>query len=929
MAFDSRADPAERPVLPEVRTCFRPMLTADGRRIVFTEAPHQRNHTVWVVDFDGRGLRRVGPGMAVEVRREPKSGCDICLIQRGEETGRRFERNPIYAVPLDAPAEATLLWDRTPSAFNNFQTSLDGTRAAIEAPWPTCISAALASGEWHVFGRGCYPAMAPDNSYLAWHMDGRHRGLFLFTASGRTPWYVPINTVPGFDGRKIGQPRWTNHVRYLALAGPSPEGDSGRGGVDEIEVYVGRFAPDFRRVEAWARVSHTARQSQFPDVWIEGGERAQAPPIADPPEAGPLASPVGTWPGFREGLVFLWDHAKADNQFKDPVTGDAATGRVVPSGRATFGRFEAMDTAGGTFEAPDAADRIVRAVRMTRAFALELVLTADSARRRTSGAVATMWDPKGEGDFCLEQWRQGLGFFIRTHMRRDGTRPGGTWHPLGEVRPGRPQHVLVTCRRDRLEAWLNGQLVVVNVDQDADFSLWGPYPLLFGNGPDGKWNFGGCIEGVALYSRYVSAEEAAAKYRLFEERLAARRPARRAAAEAELLEVGPKVDTKAMGAYRRALVERPYRVLKVLEGTCPPGPIRVAEWAVMDLAPVDAFAERKPGQAYRLDLEPWEDHPELESEWRVQAGPPAPGTAVFYQRSRTPTDRRAPAVRLREAIEEGDLADIEDVLREDPRLLEEPIEEKRSGRRLRPIELAAESIHRWSEENLEVVRALMARGAACDLFTAARAGMFERVEALLKEDPKAVEARDRFGYTALQRAALAPWPSRSVEAVADLLQERGARVDGFIAAHRGDAAALEALLKADPALLESRDPAGLTPLMWSVRPGRRGRGAADATRLLLRMGADPNRRNDKDDSKTALHYLAEWTGQPDQVDVLKEFKADLNARTAAGKTPLDLALEEPWRRDVAERLKKLGAEPSPKPPETPAEKPAAPTAAPN
>lgn len=341
---DSKDGKGPRAILPGERNVFLPMFTGDGKRVVFTDRPNQ---TVCVVGFDGKGLRKLCTGWALEAWTDPKTGREYALVQMGTARGSSNHQmldNPVYRVDLDnSRAKPELLWDRTPVMFNNFQLSRDGKRVAIEAPWPRCVSAELPNGNWRVFGRGCYPMMAPDNSHITAHMDGGHRNFFLFSPTGRTWWEVPVDTVPGYEPHKVHQPRWSNSVRFITLASPHPlresrESDAGR----NIEVYVGRFSEDLRRIEARAKLSDNRTMDLFPDVWIADADKDTAPEIAEPPAEEIAAAAMFPWHRNAKDIYAaliaagakptLRTHALAGHREEVVKILDAAPARVYEAG---------------------------------------------------------------------------------------------------------------------------------------------------------------------------------------------------------------------------------------------------------------------------------------------------------------------------------------------------------------------------------------------------------------------------------------------------------------------------------------------------------------------------------------------------------------------------------------------------------------------
>jgi ankyrin repeat protein len=116
-----------------------------------------------------------------------------------------------------------------------------------------------------------------------------------------------------------------------------------------------------------------------------------------------------------------------------------------------------------------------------------------------------------------------------------------------------------------------------------------------------------------------------------------------------------------------------------------------------------------------------------------------------------------------------------------------------------------------------------------------------------------------------------------------------------LAALRGDRDIVTVLLErgVDPTL---RNKSGSTPLHDAALKGE-----PRIVLLLLQYGADPNAA-DTESSATPLYQAASF-GRLDTVRVLLENGADPSLRTAAGKTPLDAALDG-GHRDVVALLRR-------------------------
>ena len=87
----------------------------------------------------------------------------------------------------------------------------------------------------------------------------------------------------------------------------------------------------------------------------------------------------------------------------------------------------------------------------------------------------------------------------------------------------------------------------------------------------------------------------------------------RLAVEARLEDLSAVPSPQAIRPYRAALIAHVYRVERVVEGTYQADRIMVAHWAIRDGSILDG-ATREAGRIYRLTLEPYDDHAELEGQ---------------------------------------------------------------------------------------------------------------------------------------------------------------------------------------------------------------------------------------------------------------------------------------------------------------------------
>ena len=193
---------------------------------------------------------------------------------------------------------------------------------------------------------------------------------------------------------------------------------------------------------------------------------------------------------------------------------------------------------------------------------------------------------------------------------------------------------------------------------------------------------------------------------------------------------------------------------------------------------------------------------------------------------------------------------------------------------------------------------LVERGAHADIFLAAALGLTNRVRTMLTNDPELLELRTGQGSYAAQAPSAShiyTWTigdGRSALEVASQFEQHETLETMLLfasplqrlrlAVRRGDEAAVRALLREDPTLMESiarQEHRTMSDAAWE--------GDEKAVALMLDLGFDP--RTPGHDSGTALHCAA-WAGSPDTVATLlrhRDASALVGIRDAHyGATPL-------------------------------------------
>jgi hypothetical protein len=273
MGLDTEDGRGERVVLGEPGSYVKPLITPAGTRVVYSTHPLQGDPSVYVVNFDGTGRRRIDSGFGLGVWADPGDGSE--WVDVGTDA-REYSVGAVVRVRIDRPEQRRTVWSAARVQLDSFQVSPDGRLAGGQFPWPRAGVADLTAGTWCQLGEGCWTALQDVGSPLFWYFDGAHRNLLLVDVTTDRRWTVPINHAPGFRNPEVYHPRWTNHPRFLAMTGPYDQGGANqvRSGGNQSEVWLGRFTADFTAVEAWARVSRNGRGDSYPDVWIEPGDGA-------------------------------------------------------------------------------------------------------------------------------------------------------------------------------------------------------------------------------------------------------------------------------------------------------------------------------------------------------------------------------------------------------------------------------------------------------------------------------------------------------------------------------------------------------------------------------------------------------------------------------------------------------------------------------
>jgi hypothetical protein len=637
VGYDSRDGKGERIICAEKANYYRPLITPDGERIVYS---NRKTLRIYLVKWDGSPPQLLKePGCASEVWRDPETGKTWVYYQ---ESLGDFTK-PVRRFPIDEPAKVETVWSSSIiQALPSFQLSRDGKMAASTFPWPSSGVAELPNVAWRKHRDGCWPAMAPDDSYLSWTFDGPHRNLFMTRAGEKDSWKINVSKAPGVNDYEVYHPRWTNDVRYMVMTGPYTSGNKRIrlwDGGDGVEIYLGKFNKEFRDIEAWFKLTTSKTGEFFPDVWIAGGENMSSKfesHAAVPVEKTSLVQTIkalvpeqyeSRWPGSRKGLLFEWRDNKDNNQFVDGA-GKSRNVQLKAEGGARFGPNGEMHILGGSFVPDGTFNKEIRdACKKSDQIAIEAIVTTSQVPQYGPARIISLSRNPAKRNFTFGQNGDSLVLRLQT----SNTSRNGMDFKLASIRPETPYHVVVTYKPGLLVCYVNGEIASQTSFEKGSFDKWhgSSYSLIFGNEVGGVRPWEGYLDSVAIYSRFIDAAEAAKKFELAGTRIAGRPKIERKVVKAEMLQKVDSPPVEAITPYRRALVINRYRVTEASDPALVNQTVQVAEWALLDAKIPTSYARAKPGEVREMNLEPYDAHPQLESE-RLASDIPSLEEEVYY-----------------------------------------------------------------------------------------------------------------------------------------------------------------------------------------------------------------------------------------------------------------------------------------------------------
>jgi hypothetical protein len=169
-----------------------PYISPDGRKVAY----FHKDAKTHVVNWDGSGDKAIAAGRPARFWKKPSDGSLWVYIFTNKD------HSPVRRYSVSDPSKSELAWDKS-TLNGGFGVSADGTHAG-SMEWPNIYYiTSLPNGAIKKIAGGCWPDIAPDNSYRMFYFDNGH-STGHFSPGGK------INF-----GESCYYPRWSTDACYF------------------------------------------------------------------------------------------------------------------------------------------------------------------------------------------------------------------------------------------------------------------------------------------------------------------------------------------------------------------------------------------------------------------------------------------------------------------------------------------------------------------------------------------------------------------------------------------------------------------------------------------------------------------------------------------------------------------------------------------
>jgi len=316
-----------------------------------------------------------------------------------------------------------------------------------------------------------------------------------------------------------------------------------------------------------------------------------------------------SWPSDERGLVFLASGDYRPNLVTDPVTGETRPCRVTAQYQAKVNHDFAMQLADGSFLAePETSETVRVACQESGELTLEAIVQTAAVKQPGPRRIIAMSSGPDDYQFHLSQVDDRLVFGLKSAIADQPSKLREV--TLYQFTDDAPHHVAVTYRDGQTICYVDGEGQPESSKIAGAFRDWAPQQLALGDDAEGGLDWAGTLEGVAIYNRFMSRNEALRNSEYYHTLISAREDVPQIKVQAVLLNRSRVPQVEEIAPNRSLLVMSRYRVQSVDSGELDDDEILVIEWAILNERP-QSLSETKPGDLVNLVLEHVEHNPQL------------------------------------------------------------------------------------------------------------------------------------------------------------------------------------------------------------------------------------------------------------------------------------------------------------------------------
>ncbi|MEX0746138.1 MAG: LamG-like jellyroll fold domain-containing protein [Phycisphaeraceae bacterium] len=345
-----------------------------------------------------------------------------------------------------------------------------------------------------------------------------------------------------------------------------------------------------------------------------------------------LAVVPTTWPTDPGGLVFMWQTGDKPNLVADAAGDHERTYSLEGRGLAKLNHHHAMVLRDGAFVVESAVnERLQAEAQASDQLTIEATITPAHVNQTGPARIVSFSTDTTNRNFTLGQ--EGSSLVLRLRTPQGGSNANRPQVSLCTLKIGEPNHIIVTYKPGRMVCYRNGEKVLDTDAVKGGFDPWTSHHLLLGAEYRGGRTWQGELEGVAIYSRFMGADEAGSNAHHYLAQVSARPATPRLEVEAELLAVSGMPTLDQISPYRQALVTYEYRLLASAEAgdvqLAEGDTIRVMHWAILNGETLP-IGKRSAGERHRLQLEPFGHNGQLDAIYQSDTLPDDFDAALFY-----------------------------------------------------------------------------------------------------------------------------------------------------------------------------------------------------------------------------------------------------------------------------------------------------------